>query len=116
MNKAKTTKQHEEFVDTVLSTIHCKLNSRAQVDGLMIEIGQYNRAVGDFKTNGYWYNENVRVLVLGNDKIQYYFDKNKLWDWIVENKDRIGVYLNGSVRGISLSIKESHAIASMVIK
>lgn len=115
--RVESTKQkHENFVEQVNRSMHCKLNSNAHKDGLIIEIGQYSKMIGDYKTNGYWYNENVKVLVFGNDKIQFYFKKDRLWDWIVENKHRISHFLDNKVKGISISIKEAHMLSDMTIK
>lgn len=114
-DRKETEARHKEFVEYVQGTQHFKLNSKAHIDGLFIETRQYRPKTGHWALNGYWSNPAIKVLVFGSEKIQFYFNKEKLLTWMNEHSERIGEY-NGNVRGISLSVGESIKLADMVIK
>lgn len=113
-NRKETEARHKEFKEYVRNTQHFKLNSKILKEGIFIETRQYNKTRNHWSLNGYWTNPAIKVLVFGNEDLQLYFNKNRLWHWLKDNYERIGEY--GNVKGVSLSIRESMNLADMIIK
>ena len=116
MDRKQTEREPKEFEQLIHNQIHCKLNKKAHIDAIFIEIGQWSSKRHSYNTNSYWYKENIKLLVYGNEKMQFYFNKEKLLQWIKDHPERIGEYREGQTRGISLSLNESLKMADMVIK
>lgn len=108
--------KHDNFLKAIADSTHYKYNSSVHKNGIFVELAQFNRKRQSFPTNSYWYKDDIKVLVYGNEKMQFYFLKDKLLKWIQEHPERVGVYLDGKVKGISLSLNESFKMADMVVK
>jgi hypothetical protein len=112
----KTDTQHDLFLTHIAKTTHYKYNAHAHNDGIFIEIGQWHKQRRCYPTNSYWFSNDVKLLVYGNEYVQYYFKKDKLWRWISEHTERVGEYKNGQTRGISLSLNEANKLADLIVQ